>query len=356
MPRRCIRHKKTLELIAHLTQQCGRQATTLTSQAHHLSQELQKVMRRFGRQCRGQGQVFVKLVRQTEQVLLDLGHPIATLGQQAHQYLGDASAPRAATGERLAQALHVALSTHAHIRKQSIALTQGKKLSQCKIVNAYDPTIAPIMKGKSNCPAQFGRKPGLVSDSATGFIFANLVPQGNPSDASYVVPLLDKVVRAITHVTLLPRLQVHSVAGDMGLNDPVLRQTLHARGILTVGIPKTIEPIPHAPSPEAILALLNEAGLNRKRTPHQVQLACASGYSRPVVESHIASLLWRGAGQVRYKGHPGAIRQQGMTVMAHNGATLVRIQQQRLSKRAQKFRRLLGLRHPKVNEINNPKN
>ena len=75
-----------------------------------------------------------------------------------------------------------------------------------------------------------------------------------------------------------------------------------------------------------------------------------------MIESHIASLLSRGAGQVRYKGHPGAVLQQGMIVMAHNGATLVRIHQQQLSKRAQKFRRLLGVRHRKTNEINNPKN
>jgi hypothetical protein len=43
---------------------------------------------------------------------------------------------------------------------------------------------------------------------------------------------------------------------------------------------------------------------------------------------------------------------RGMTVMAHNGATLVRIRQQRLSKRAQKFRRSLGLRCHKIHEIN----
>jgi hypothetical protein len=110
------------------------------------------------------------------------------------------------------------------------------------------------------------------------------------------------------------------------------------------------------PTPEEILALLNAAGLNRIRTPYQVQLACATGYSRPVVESHIASLLARGAGQVRYKGLEGAIRQQGMTVLAHNGAVLVRIRRQQLSQRAQKFRRLLGLKLPKINEINHPKN
>jgi hypothetical protein len=75
-----------------------------------------------------------------------------------------------------------------------------------------------------------------------------------------------------------------------------------------------------------------------------------------VVDSHIASLLSRGAGHVRDKGHPGAVRQVGMTAMAQNGAVVVRIRQQRLSKRAQQCRRLLGLRHPKINAINSLKN
>lgn len=313
-------------------------------------------MRGFGRQCRGQGHVFVKLVRQTERRLLELGQPITVLGPQAQQLLDQGNDLPEVQRERLARELTAALSAHEHIRTQSGRLTQGKKLSHCKIVNAYDPTIAPIIKGKSNCPAQFGRKPGLMSEPATGFIFANLVPQGNPSDPSYVLPLLDKVQSAIERVQITPKLQVHAVAGDLGVNDVALRQALHARGILTVGIPKSVEPIDPNPSAEEILDILNEAGLNRKRTPYQVQLACACGYSRPVVESHIASLLSRGAGQVRYKGHSGAVLQQGMTVMAHNGATLVRIRQRHLSKRAQKFRRLLGLRHRKINEINNPKN
>ena len=157
-------------------------------------------------------------------------------------------------------------------------------------------------------------------------------------------------------VSVRPTPQIHSVAGDLGLNDPFVRQALHERGMLTVGIPQTIEPPLTNPSAQDILAILNEAGLNRKRTPYQVHLACAWGYSRPVVESHIASLLSRGAGQVRYKGLEGAVVQQGMTVMAHNGAVLVRLRHQHLSKRAQKFRRLLGLKSPKVNEINHQKN
>jgi hypothetical protein len=119
-----------------------------------------------------------------------------------------------------------------------------------------------------------------------------------------------------------------------------------------VGIAKTGEPIAVHPSAQEVLAILNEAGLNRKRTPSQVHLACASGYSRPVVESHSASVLSRGAGHVRYKGLEGAVRQQGMAVLSHNGAVIVRVRRQQVSKRAQKFRRLLGLKSSKANEIN----
>jgi hypothetical protein len=72
-------------------------------------------------------------------------------------------------------------------------------------------------------------------------------------------------------------------------------------------------------------------------------------------EGHIATLMARGADQVRYKGLEGALIQMGMTVMAHNGAVLVRVAQQRLSKREQKFRRLLGLKRHNVHQINDQK-
>src|SRR6185503_1538435 len=118
------------------------------------------------------------------------------------------------------------------------------------------------------------------------------------------------VQEAIERVAIGAKRHMHSVAGDLGLNDATLRQALHARGILSVGIAKTIEPL--APNPRApeVFDMLNEAGLHRKRTPHQVHLACASGYSRPVVESHIATLMSRGAGHVHYKGLEGAVVQR----------------------------------------------
>ena len=339
-------------MIVTIARQCAARTTQLSAQAENLQQDLQKVMRGFGRQCRGQGKVFVKLVRHTERALLELGQSIEVWSQHAKEQLDQAPHLREAQRQRLLRDLEGAGDAHRHITKQSQRLTRGKKLSQCKIVNAYDPTIAPIIKGKSNCPAQFGRKTGMLSEPASGFIFANRVPEGNPSDPSYVLPLLDQVQRAIDLVTAPSRLQVHSLGGDLGVNDAELRHALHTRGILTVGIPTTVEPINPEPSPDEVLDILNASRLNRLRTPHQVHLACASGYSRPVVESHIATLMSRGADQLRYKGLEGAVVQMGMTVMAHNGAVLVRIRQQRLSKRGQTFRRLLGLRRHNDNQIN----
>jgi len=179
------------------------------------------VMRGFGRSCRGQGRVFVKLVRHTEQRLLDLGASIQTYSRQAQERLEQTTALHDPQRERLTRELATAMRAHEHIRTPSKRLTQGKKLHHFKVVNAYDPTIAPMMKGKSNCPAQFGRKPGIVSEPATGFIFANLTPKGNPSDPSYVLPLLDKVQEAIERVETGPKRHIHSVAGDLGLNDAV---------------------------------------------------------------------------------------------------------------------------------------
>jgi hypothetical protein len=309
-------------------------------------------MRRFGRQCRGMGKVFVMLVRQTETQLLQLGQQVLPLAWAAQACLHGASQLSAERRARLDTQLEAALEAHHWIAHQSRRLTQGKALAHWKIVNAYDPTIAPICKGKSNCPAQFGRKPGIIADPAAGFIFALHLPVGNPSDVRYVEPLVDHVEQAIARVRTRPTPAIHSLAGDLALNDAALREALHARGILTVGIPTTTAPVPPSPTPEDVLRSLDEADLHHIRTPTQVRRAYTCGYSRPVVESVIASLLHRGAARLTYKGHGGAIVQTGMAVMAHNAATLVRIHEYRLSKRARTFRRWLRLRCRKVNHCN----
>lgn len=305
-------------------------------------------MRRFGRQCRGQGKVFVRLVRQTETQLLTTGEPVGALARTAQAQVQTTPQVTEDQRTRWDTTLTIALATHQQIVAQSRRLTHGTPLTRCKIVNAYDATLAPICQGQSNCPTQFGRKPGILAEPATGFVFAARLPVGNPSDTSYVLPLVDQVQSTCARVTTRPTLRIHSLAGDLAVNDATLRERLHTRGILTVGIPRTVEPLSPTPSPEAVQEVLTTAGLHHKRTPRQVRLACAAGYSRPVVESLIASWLSRGAGQLRYKGWHGAGVQLTMVVMAHNAATIRRIRHGRLTSRAQKFRRLLHLKPPNL--------
>ena len=66
-------------------EQCTTQGTALKAQAQQLHQELAKIMRRFGRQCRGKGKVFVRLVRQTETQLLTTGEPVVALARTAQE-------------------------------------------------------------------------------------------------------------------------------------------------------------------------------------------------------------------------------------------------------------------------------
>lgn len=309
-------------------------------------------MRRFGRQCRGIGKVFVTLVRQTERHLLEMGEPVLSLAQAARAHLYDAPPLSGEHRARLDTQLATALKAHQRIESPSRRLTRGQALRHGKIVNAYDPTMAPICKGKRHGPIQFGRKPGIIAEPAAGFIFALHLPVGHPSDARYVEPLVDQVEQAIARVKTRPVPAIHSLAGDLAFNDATLREALHARGILTGGIPKTVDPISPSPTPEDVARMLDEADLHHIRTPSQVHLACACGYSRPVVERIMASLLCRGVGHLTYKGHRGAIVHTGMAVMAHNAATLGRIHDDRLSKRARTFRRRLRLRCRKVSQCN----
>jgi hypothetical protein len=167
-----------------------------------------------------------------------------------------------------------------------------------------------------------------------------------------VEPGLDTVAQAIARVGTRPTPAIPALAGDLARNDAAWREAWHARGLLTVGIPRTVAPRPPSPMPEDVPRLLSEAGWQDIRTPTQVQLADACGSSRPVVESLMASLRCRGAARLTDKGHRGAVVHTGMAVMAHHAATLVRIHEDRLSKRARMFRRRWRLRCRKVNQGN----
>jgi hypothetical protein len=288
-------------------------------------------------------------VRQTETPWLALGEQVLPRAWAAPAGLPGAT-PRAEDQRaRLGTQLTAALEAHHRIAPPSRRLTQGKAVPHGKIVNADAPTMAPMCQGKRHCPAQCGRKPGLIAEPAAGFIVALHLPVGHPRDARDVAPWVATVAQAIAQVRTRPTLAIHSRAGALARHDAAVREAVQARGSLPVGLPKPIAPLPPSSTPEDVLQILDEADVHGIRTPSQVHLACACGYSRPLVERLMASLLGRGAGRLTYKGHRGAIVHTGMAVMAHNAATLVRIHDYRLSQRARTFRRRLRLRCRTVN-------
>jgi len=278
------------------------------------------------------------------------------LAQSVQQGLQEASQRREPTRERLASQRRVGLTAHPQSRTPSHRLTQGQRLMPGTIVKADDPTMAPMCQGQSHGPTPFGRTPGLLSGASSRRCLGGPAPRG-PSPRRPCWGTARRHGRAgPCPGDLPPQLAIHAVAGDLEGIAPQVPHALHARGLLTIGMAQTVAPMTPAPTPEAGLAILKEAGWPRTRMPPQVRRACAWGYSRPVGERHLASGLARGAGQLRSTGPPGAGVQLGLTVRGPTGAPLVRIQQPRLSKRAQPCRRLLGLRRCHIKRIDDCKN
>jgi hypothetical protein len=298
------------------------------------------------------GNVCVTLVRPTETPRLARGRQVLPLARAVPERWHRMPPRWEDQRARLDTRLTAALEAQQRSAAQSRRLTQGKALRHGQIVHAYDPTIAPMCTGNSHGPAQFGRTPGMIAEPAAGLIFALPLPVGNPSDVKYVEPLVDNVQHAIARVATRPTPAIHALAGALAFNAVSLREARQAQGMLTVGLPQTVDPLPPSPPAEDVLRILDAAELHRIRTPSPVDLACARGYSRPVVERLMASLLCRGAAHLTSKGHRGAIVHTGMAVMAHHAATLVRIHEYRLSKRARTFRRRRRLRCRQVNQCN----
>jgi hypothetical protein len=328
---------------------------SLQRDAQQVHQQLKKVMRTFGRQCRGQHRTLVQWVRQTERQLLEVGQPVGSLALCAALYLQEDSSVENHQQQRLQAHLRQAAQHYEQIEQQSRRLIHGHPLPHAKIVNPYDRTIAPIIKGKSNAPVQFGKKPGIMAEMATGFIFGLHLPHGNPDDASYVPPLIEAVDAAIQAVgrSGKPKIKIQSLAGDLAFRPDTVRQPLHARGILTTGIPSTTDPLPRNASAQQVRAIQQSMPFPHIPSDHQVRVATACGYSRPFVESLITQLAGRGGTHLKYKGHRGAVIQVSTAILAHNAATLTRILQNRLTPRAQRYRRWFRLRSPKPLKNNN---
>ena len=93
-------------------------------------------MHRFGRQCRGQGKVFVSLVRQTETQLLATGQQVMPLARAAQECVPSATHLAEGQRRRLDTQLTGARTAHRQIATPSRRLTHGKPLTQKLLINS----------------------------------------------------------------------------------------------------------------------------------------------------------------------------------------------------------------------------
>ena len=294
--------------------------------------------------------MLVTVVRQTEPQGLELGHPILPLARAAPQRVPGAPPRSEDQRARLDPQLTAALEAQQRIAHQSRRLPPGNAVAHGTIVHADDPTSAPIGQGPRHGPAPCGRQPGMMAEPAAGGLLGRYRPRGHPREGSEVPPVVDHAPQAMARVAPAPRPTIHALAGDLACHEAALREGLPPQGMLTVGIPQTVAPLPPSPTPEAVLRLVPAGAAPRARTPCQVALAYACGSSRPVVERRMASWRCRGAARVTDQGQRGAIVHIARATMAHHAATVARIQEYRLSNRARTFRRRLRLRCRQVNQ------
>jgi hypothetical protein len=128
--------KKVLPVIAQSTDPCRAQGPALKAQAQHLQLDLAKLMRRFGRQGRGRGKVFVSVVRQTETHLRTTGAPGVALAHPAQAQVQSAAELTEDQRARWDTTLTLALVAPQQIAPQSRRLTHRTPLTRGKIVTA----------------------------------------------------------------------------------------------------------------------------------------------------------------------------------------------------------------------------
>ncbi len=98
-----------------------------------------------------------------------------------------------------------------------------------RIVSLHDPDARPIAKGRLGKPVEFGYK-AQVADNADGLVLDLAVFQGNPNDATLIVPAIARIK------TLLGRAP-KAVSADRGYSVPGVEAALEAVGAAKVVIP-----------------------------------------------------------------------------------------------------------------------
>jgi transposase, IS5 family len=104
----------------------------------------------------------------------------------------------------------------------------GNRVIPDRLVSLSDPDARPIRKGKPRAPTEFGYTL-LLAEDERGFIADHQLQQGNPPDASQLVPAVERVAMVTGRVA-------GTVVGDRGFGTAANDRALAEYGVTRIGL------------------------------------------------------------------------------------------------------------------------
>jgi IS5 family transposase len=253
-----------------------------------VTKQLIAATRRRGEQAGTQVQDgYRQLVRVTQQVVEQ--------AQQVQQLLAHVQQERDRAAQRLLDTLETFVPRVEQVISQTTRrVLQGETVPASeKVVSLVEPHTAIIRKGKAGKPTEFGRVL-WVAETEGGIITQARVLEGNPDDATELVPSLDQHIEQFKRP---PRL----LAGDGKLATATNERVAQQRGVCQVVLPRP------GKKTASRMAYERQRWFRRGRN------------WRAGIEGRISGLK-RGQGleRCRYHGDDGMKRWVGWGVIAHD--------------------------------------
>jgi IS5 family transposase len=130
----------------------------------------------------------------------------------------------------LIQKLDNAISAVGKIINQTNEVLKGTTSIPNRIVSIFDQGARPIKRGKAKADIEFGRKVALA-ESEEGLIISSHVEEGNPSDKTLAVPMVEKSIEILNKA---PK----EVAADRGFYSSENETEIQGLKVKHVAIPK----------------------------------------------------------------------------------------------------------------------
>ena len=214
---------------------------TLTRTARSLGQKItshvratQKAVARLGASLKSKSK---KQKTQLQKTLRSVAALTQDTLHKSRQALATLEKRKAMVSEKVKEQFEQQIALAEQILEQTQHKLDGVKSIPDRIVSFHDPEARVIRKGKLHKPNEFGRTLQIVQD-ASGIVLASEIHQGNPSDKTLIVPMVQRFKKVY-------RCAPTELAADKGYYTPENLSDLQQLGVKRVGIAKIGRLKPH---------------------------------------------------------------------------------------------------------------